>query len=100
MARGLSKNTQGLKGTTNQVAATSEPRSKFTQPTNSRITPLASAELFFSGTVFFVALRLYSWTLGPTVTLTDSGEVIVVARGLGIAHPPGVPLWIILAHLA
>ena len=47
-----------------------------------------------------VALLLYSWTLAPTVTLTDSGELIVVARGLGIAHPPGVPLWIILAHLA
>ena len=42
---------------------------------------------------------VYSWTLAPTVTLTDSGELIVVARGLGIAHPPGVPLWIILAHL-
>jgi hypothetical protein len=26
--------------------------------------------------------------------------LIVVAHGLGIAHPPGVPLWIILAHLA
>jgi tetratricopeptide (TPR) repeat protein len=43
---------------------------------------------------------VYSCTLAPTVTLTDSGELIVVARGLGIAHPPGVPLWIILAHLA
>jgi tetratricopeptide (TPR) repeat protein len=50
--------------------------------------------------VFLIALLLYSWTLAPTVTLTDSGELIVVARGLGIAHPPGVPLWIILAHLA
>jgi tetratricopeptide (TPR) repeat protein len=57
-------------------------------------------ELFCAGTVFIVALILYSWTLAPTVTLTDSGELIVVARGLGIAHPPGVPLWIILAHLA
>jgi hypothetical protein len=26
--------------------------------------------------------------------------LIVVAHGLGIAHPPGFPLWIILAHLA
>ena len=57
-------------------------------------------ELFCAGTVFLLALLLYSWTLAPTVTLTDSGELIVVARGLGIAHPPGVPLWIILAHLA
>jgi len=56
--------------------------------------------LLCGGTVFLVALLFYSWTLAPTVTLTDSGELIVVARGLGIAHPPGVPLWIILAHLA
>jgi len=100
MARGLSKKTQGLRDTTQQSATTSEPGSKSAQPTNSRITPLASAELFCAGTVFLVALLLYSWTLAPTVTLTDSGELIVVARGLGIAHPPGVPLWIIFAYLA
>ena len=100
MAHGLSKNTQGLRGTTQQTAATSEPKSKSAQPTNSRITSLTAAQLLCAGTVFLVALLLYSWTLAPTVTLTDSGELIVVARGLGIAHPPGVPLWIILAHLA
>ena len=62
--------------------------------------PLSRAELLCAGIVFVVALLLYSWTLAPTVTLTDSGELLVVARGLGVAHPPGVPLWIILAHLA
>jgi tetratricopeptide (TPR) repeat protein len=100
MARGLSKNTEGLKRTTQQGATISEPGSKSAQPMNSRIIPLASAEFFCAGIVFLVALVLYSWTLAQTVTLTDSGELIVVARGLGIAHPPGVPLWIVLAHLA
>jgi tetratricopeptide (TPR) repeat protein len=100
MARGVSKNTQGLRGTAQQSAATSEPESKSVPRTNSRMTPLASTELFCAGAVFLVALLLYGWTLAPTVTLTDSGELIVVARRLGIAHPPGVPLWIILAHLA
>ncbi len=38
--------------------------------------------------------------LAPTVTLVDSGELIVVAHGLGVAHPPGFPLWVLLAHLA
>src|SRR6266478_5843485 len=52
------------------------------------------------GFVFLAALLLYSWTLAPTVTLVDSGELIVVAHGLGVAHPPGFPLWVILAHLA
>jgi tetratricopeptide (TPR) repeat protein len=100
MARELSKDTKDLRGTTQQSVPTSESKSKSAQPANSRITSLTAVQLLCAGTVFFVALLLYSWTLAPTVTLTDSGELIVVARGLGIAHPPGVPLWIILAHLA
>src|SRR2546430_14120362 len=100
MAHALSKNRQGPKGTTQDSAADSEPVSKFAESMMSRITPWGLVELFGAGNVFVVALVLYSWTLAPTVTLTDSGELIVVARGLGIAHPPGVPLWIILAHLA
>src|SRR5438552_12600038 len=58
------------------------------------------AELLCAGAVFVATLSLYSWTLAPTVTLIDSGELIVVAYGLGVAHPPGVPLWALLAHLA
>ncbi len=56
--------------------------------------------LLCAGAVFLVALILYSCTLAPTVTPTDSGELIVAAHGLGVAHPPGVPLWVMLAHLA
>ncbi len=58
------------------------------------------AELVCAGAVFLAALVVYSWTLAPTVTLTDSGELIVAAYGLGVAHPPGTPLWVMLAHLA
>jgi hypothetical protein len=50
--------------------------------------------------VFLVALLIYFWTLAPTVTLVDSGELIVAARSLGVAHPPGFPLYVMLAHLA
>ena len=60
----------------------------------------SEAELLCAGLVFLAALFLYAWTLAPTVTLVDSGELIVVARSLGIAHPPGFPLWVMLAHLA
>jgi tetratricopeptide (TPR) repeat protein len=66
----------------------------------SRAVPFTSLELICAGAVFLVALILYSWTLAPTVTLTDSGELIVVAQRLGVAHPPGFPLWVMLAHLA
>jgi hypothetical protein len=58
------------------------------------------AELICAGAVFLVALVVYISTLAPTVTLTDSGELIVAAYGLGVAHPPGTPLWVMLAHLA
>src|SRR5436309_1042773 len=60
----------------------------------------SQAELVCAGAVFLVALIVYSWTLAPAVTLTDSGELIVAAYGLGVAHPPGTPLWVMLAHLA
>ena len=49
--------------------------------------------------VFLASLLVYRLTLAPTVTLVDSGELIVAARFLGVAHPPGFPLYLILAHL-
>src|SRR5437764_6726993 len=70
-------------------------------PAANGTTPLSSqAEVLCAGAVFLVALVVYSWTLAPTVTLTDSGELILAAYGLGVAHPPGTPLWVMLAHLA
>jgi len=50
--------------------------------------------------VFIASLVVYICTLAPTVTLVDSGELIVAARSLGVAHPPGFPLYVLLAHLA
>src|SRR4029077_15075010 len=61
---------------------------------------LSRAKLVCAGVVFLVALVVYSCTLDPTVSLTDSGEWTVPAYGLGVAHPAGTPLWVILAHLA
>jgi len=88
----------------NLSAKSSQPSAKTASKLDRRMTTgtifSSRAQLLCAGAVFLAALFLYSWTLAPTVTLTDSGELIVVARGLGIAHPPGVPLWIVLAHLA
>jgi tetratricopeptide (TPR) repeat protein len=77
-----------------------KPGSKPNRLVNSGTVRLSRIELLCAGIVFLAALLLYGWTLAPTVTLIDSGELIVVAQGLGVAHPPGVPLWVILAHLA
>ena len=48
---------------------------------------------------FVGPLLLYTFTMAPTVTLEDSGEFITAAYNLGIPHPPGYPLWCMLAHL-
>jgi hypothetical protein len=50
--------------------------------------------------LFLGSLILFLCTLAPTVTFVDSGELIVTARNLGVAHPPGFPLYLLIAHLA
>ncbi|MEK6284657.1 MAG: DUF2723 domain-containing protein [Acidobacteriota bacterium] len=61
---------------------------------------LSDARITCALLVFIAALALYAYTLAPTVTLVDSGELIVAARSLGVAHPPGFPLYVLLAHFA
>jgi len=98
VARGHSKKRQPAKEASQEKTAVSAPAAKPGQHVHG--TTPAELELLCAGLVFFVALFLYAWTLAPTVTLVDSGELIVVARSLGVAHPPGFPLWVMLAHLA
>jgi hypothetical protein len=44
------------------------------------------------------ALALYLLTLAPTTQFWDASEYITAAHSLGIPHPPGNPLFVILAH--
>ena len=46
-----------------------------------------------------IAFAVYLFTLSPTIAFGDSGELITAAYTLGIPHPPGYPLWVILAKL-
>jgi len=46
-----------------------------------------------------VALVVYTATLNPTVSYGDSGEMIAVVHTLGVPHPPGFPLYVLLAKL-
>ena len=52
-----------------------------------------------SALLFVAFLALYIITLAPDVLAADSGELQVVAAQLGVAHPPGFPLYVLLAHL-
>lgn len=49
--------------------------------------------------VALIAGALYLSTLAPGVGAGDSGELTLAARDLGIPHPPGYPLWTMLARL-
>jgi len=46
-----------------------------------------------------VAFAGYWHTLAPSVTLEDSGGFLTAAHSLGVPHPPGFPVWTILAWI-
>src|SRR5881296_477423 len=52
-----------------------------------------------AGLVSLGALVLYVMTLAPTTQFWDTSEYIAAAYVLGIPHPPGNPLFTILAHV-
>src|SRR6476469_2131003 len=47
---------------------------------------------------FAVVMVIYLVTLAPTTAFWDTSEYIAAAKVLGIPHPPGNPLFVILAH--
>src|SRR3989441_9177430 len=66
-----------------------------------RLTPYADAErppYLIALIVSLGALGLYAVTLAPTTQFWDASEYITTAHALGIPHPPGNPLFVLLAH--
>ncbi|OQX50529.1 MAG: hypothetical protein B5M53_12375 [Candidatus Cloacimonas sp. 4484_209] len=45
------------------------------------------------------SLILYAFCIAPSVYWEDSGEFLVTAKNLGVAHPPGHPFYIVLSHV-
>ena len=58
-----------------------------------------SPPYLMAGLVALAALALYVATLAPTAQFWDTPEYIAAAYVLGIPHPPGNPLFVILAHV-
>lgn len=48
---------------------------------------------------FVLSFAVYCYTLAPTVTLEDSGELATAGASLGVPHPPGYPIWSMLAWI-
>jgi hypothetical protein len=53
--------------------------------------------------LFLIAFSIYLVTLAPTITWrndgADGGDLITAAYTLGIAHPPGYPVYVVLGKL-
>ncbi|HRK33650.1 MAG TPA: DUF2723 domain-containing protein, partial [Candidatus Hydrogenedentes bacterium] len=56
-------------------------------------------DYFLAACTALTALVVYVMTLGPTITGEDSGELVTAAYTLGIAHPPGYPIWCLLGKV-
>ncbi|MDI6781284.1 MAG: DUF2723 domain-containing protein [bacterium] len=61
--------------------------------------PIKGIEYLWGIFIFLGVLGCYLHLLPPTVTFSDSGDFIVCAYTLGIAHPTGYPTWTMLGHI-
>uniref|UniRef100_A0A8D1XAV9 Transmembrane protein 260 n=1 Tax=Sus scrofa TaxID=9823 RepID=A0A8D1XAV9_PIG len=65
-----------------------------------RVGPRRSRGLRGGVAVFAAVAAVFTLTLPPSVPGGDSGELITAAHELGVAHPPGYPLFTLVAKLA
>jgi len=61
--------------------------------------PLNKNLIILNLALFLITFGLYLITLSPDVTFEDSGELITAGHTLSIPHPPGYPLFVIVAKL-
>ena len=55
-------------------------------------------ERWAGAAAFALPLALYLRTLAPTLYGVDSADLTTAAYLLGIAHPPGSPAYLLVAH--
>ena len=61
--------------------------------------PIQSLHRWVGLGVFVVVLGLYTRTMAPGLTFWDCGEFITCSYILGVPHPPGSPLYVLLGRI-
>jgi hypothetical protein len=56
-------------------------------------------EWILGGFVFLVSFLVYFSTVAPTTSFWDCGEFIASSTILGVIHPPGAPLYLLIGRL-
>ncbi len=62
-------------------------------------TPEARPPYIWAAALFTAVMVVYLLTLAPTTAFWDTSEYIAAAKLLGIPHPPGNPLFTLMAHV-
>ncbi len=58
-----------------------------------------NVNLALTAIIFLAAFGLYLSTMAPTVTFGDSGELMAASHSLGISHPTGFPVYMMLGKI-